>query len=54
MAEQASAPTLPTIDRSLSTITSLFIEWTEGTSGDIEIDGYKVYLIEMATGIVSL
>jgi hypothetical protein len=54
MAEQASAPTMPTVDRSLSTLTSLFIEWTEGTTGDIEIDGYKVYLIEMATGIVSL
>lgn len=54
MAAIASPPNKPTVNRSLSTLTSLFIEWTEGTPGDIEIDGYQVYLIEMATGKVSL
>ena len=35
MASQAATPTKPTVNRELSTLTSVFIEWTEGTAGDI-------------------
>lgn len=53
LANPASPPTKPTVDRSLSSLTSLFIEWTEGTPGDIPIDGYQMFMIEIATGIVT-
>jgi hypothetical protein len=32
----------------------LFIEWQEGTPGDIPIDGYIMHMVEIATGEVSL
>lgn len=54
MASIAAAPTTPTVNRQLSSLNSLYIQWTEGTPGDIQIDGYKLYMIEMSTGIVSL
>ena len=34
----------------MSTIDSLFIEWSEGATGDIEILGYRLYMIEKGTG----
>jgi hypothetical protein len=40
MADPASQPTKPTVNRSLSSLTSVFIEWTQGVAGDISIDGY--------------
>lgn len=54
MASPAAQPTTPTVNRDLSTLTSLFIEWGQGTPGDIPIDGYRLYMIEIATGIVTL
>jgi len=54
MSLPAAQPTVPTVNRELSSLTSVFIEWTQGTPGDIPIDGYKLYMIEMATGIVTL
>ena len=54
LASQAATPTKPTVDRDLSTLNSVFIEWTEGTLGDIPIDGYRLWMIELATGTVSL
>jgi hypothetical protein len=54
MSMRANPPTTPTVDRSLSSFTSLFIRWTEGAQGDIPILGYYLYLIDLATGQVSL
>lgn len=54
MAMRANQPTKPTVSRELSTLTSLYVHWTESlTPGDIKIEGYLVYLIEMATGQVT-
>lgn len=52
MAMRANSPTSPTVDRSLSSLTSLFIRWTEGTSGDIPILGYYLYMIDLRTGVI--
>jgi hypothetical protein len=54
MAMRANRPTTPTVDRSLSSLTSLFIRWTEGTNGNIPVLGYKLYMIELSTGEVTL
>jgi len=45
MASIAAAPTMPTVNRLLSSYNSLYIQWTEGTPGDIPIIGYKLYMI---------
>ena len=50
MATPTSQPSAPTVNRDLSTINSLFIEWEEGVEGDIPILGYKLYMIEKGTG----
>jgi hypothetical protein len=54
MAKPASQPTKPTVNRELSTLNSLFIEWKEGTPGDIPIDGYLLYIIDISSGVVTL
>lgn len=32
----------------------MFVEWTEGTAGDIPIDGYLLYMIKKGTGVQTL
>jgi hypothetical protein len=54
MASPAAQPTTPTVDRQMSTLNSLFIQWAQGTTGDIPIDGYLLYMIEITSGKVSL
>jgi hypothetical protein len=54
MAMQANIPTQPTVDRAFSSLISLNIKWTEGSAGDINILGYKLYMIELETGDVTL
>ena len=54
MAAPTNPPDRPTVNRDLSTIDSLFIEWEEGTPGDIPIKGYKLFMIEKGTGESSL
>jgi hypothetical protein len=54
MASPAAQPTTPTVDRQMSTLNSLFIHWAQGTTGDIPIDGYLLYMIEITSGKVSL
>lgn len=49
-AAPASQPPPPTIDRSLSTIDSLFVEWDEGDEGDIAVTGFRLYMTEKGTG----
>lgn len=46
IANPASTLAAPTINRSRSTKTSLFVEWTEGPPGDIPVDGYQLYMIK--------
>jgi len=41
---------MPQVKRSLSTLTSVFVQWQEGEKGDLEITGYKLFMIELATG----
>jgi hypothetical protein len=41
---------MPQVNRSLSTLTSVFVQWQEGDKGDLEITGYKLFMIELATG----
>jgi len=50
MAARAAKPLAPTVDRSQSSQTSLFINWQKVTTGDIAISGYKLNMIEMANG----
>jgi hypothetical protein len=54
MAMPANPPTKPTVNRQFSSLSSVFIEWTEGVSGDIPVQGYKLYMIEILTGQVTL
>jgi len=40
--------------REYSTLTSIFVQWDEVEIGDIPILGYKLYLIEISSGLESL
>jgi len=40
--------------REYSTLTSIFVQWDEVKIGDIPILGYKLYLIEISSGLESL
>ena len=50
MAAPATPPNAPSIDRSRSSLTSLFVTWDKVTQGDIAIDGYLLYLIVKGSG----
>lgn len=54
MASIAAQPPRPIVNRDFSSLTSVFIEWQEGTTGDILILGYKLYMVELASGEVTL
>lgn len=54
LASRASKPPKPSVNRLYSTLTSVFIEWQEGTAGEIPILGYKLFMIELATGEVTI
>lgn len=55
LAKIVAAPQKPVIDKNLSTRTSHFITWQEGTpAGDIPILGYKLFMIEKGSGKSSL
>ena len=47
LSSRVSTPTTPTVNRALSSLTSLHIEWSEGTPGDIPVDGYQLWMIDM-------
>ena len=46
-------PPQPTVDRSKSTLTSVHIKWEEGAPGDIPVLGYRLFQVELSTGLVS-
>jgi len=54
LAMRANAPQKPTVDRSLSSLESLFVRWEQGADGDIPILGTKLYMIELSSGQVTL
>ena len=54
MAQQAPTPSKPTVNRELSTLTSVYVEWSQGEPGDIPVDGYQLFMIELSAGLVSL
>jgi len=50
MAAPATPPGKPQIDRSRSSLTSLFVTWDKVTTGDIPIEGYLLWLIVKGFG----
>ena len=54
LAQPASTPTAPSINWDFSSATSMFVQWAEGTAGDIPILGYKLYMIEKGSGVETL
>lgn len=54
LAKPVSLPSTPTIDRSRSTRTSIWLTWTEGDAGDIPVLGFKVFQIYQGTGDSSM
>lgn len=50
MADRADKPLAPTVDRTQSSQTSLFVKWQKVTTGDIVITGYRLNMIELASG----
>lgn len=50
MADRADRPLAPTVDRTQSSQTSLFVKWQKVTTGDIVITGYRLNMIELASG----
>jgi len=54
MAAPATPPNAPSIDRSRSSLTSLFVTWDRVAQGDIPIDGYLLYMIVKGSGESSL
>jgi predicted phage tail protein len=53
MAERASQPPVPTINREKSSLTSVYIEWQEGVAGQIQVLGFKLYMIDLQDGSVT-
>ena len=53
MAAYPERPPQPTVDRLKSTLTSVHIEWDEGVPGDIEVLGYRLFQVELSSGLVS-
>lgn len=50
MAERSDKPNKPSVDRTQSSQTSLFVNWQKVTTGNIAITGYKLNMIELASG----
>ena len=51
LSEPVLKPDPVTINRELSSIDSLFVEWAESTPGDIPLTGYRLYMIQKGTGV---
>lgn len=50
MADRADKPLAPTVDRTQSSQTSLFVNWQKVTTGNMPVLGYRLNMIELANG----
>jgi len=54
LAANVAKPATPTVDPSKGTLTSLYVSWAAVAAGDIDTDGYLLYMAEQGSGEFTL